>query len=70
PLKECENLLWLDISENLMKTVDITPLFYCHGLESLMVDEAVPIMANVVLSYNLWPSTIEEIKDRIFWVDM
>ena len=70
PLRECPNLLWLDITENHMKTVDITPLYYCHDLESFMVDETVPLMAKVGLSYNLWPNTIEEIKDRIFWVDV
>jgi hypothetical protein len=35
-----------------------------------MIDVTVPLMANVGLSYNLWPSTIEEMKDRIFWVDV
>ena len=65
---ECKNLLWLDVSENHMKTVDVSPLFYCSDFERFLIDETVPLKAHVELTDEDWPRAFDSIKERIFWV--
>jgi hypothetical protein len=51
-----------------MKTVDISPLFYCKGLESFMIDEKVPLMADMELQNLEWNPATAKVFSRIFWI--
>jgi hypothetical protein len=51
-----------------MKTVDVSPLFYCSDFEKFLIDETVPMKAHVELTDEDWPMAFDSIKERIFWV--
>jgi len=59
--------LWLDLSENNIYLIDLSPLYNLKGLESLMIDDTIVIMVNRILENDEPPISMAQYMDRVFY---